>query len=145
MTLSTKSEPRSVIRDALFAHEVLRRLDIPPDDIFFAVNRHGSSLDCLDVSVVVRTAGKEWVWNMAVIEAPLGIEPEAEALVKEWTAAVEFWNTCDPGIDLWGFSKSRVLRMGLMAATSLHAKGIRCTPLGEALDTLERERNRGRN
>lgn len=132
MTLSIDHPPRRPILEALFAHEVLRRLGIQADDIYLAVNSRGNSLDTLVVAVVVRKDGREWAWLIADVEAPLGLALEAEALAREWMEAVKFWNNGPRDIgDRWGYLTSRAVNAGMAVMVSLQAKGITIDPTSD--------------
>jgi hypothetical protein len=111
-------KPRQEILACLFAHEMLRRLNISSDDIFVELRVQGS------YGVTVRAEDKEWVWLLGrlPISAPLFLE--------EWKQGVKLWNGSSlDELDKLGYENSPQVAMSVKVIQSLQAKGIPIDPL----------------
>lgn len=139
--IDANTPPRPQVRDAMFAMEVLRRLDVDPDHIYFNVTPIKGTADKIAVQVVVRKPGvPDWAWDIGDVEVtghPNGAAA-ARAVVTEWQEAVRFWNTCPPHTGLWGFMESAILARGVTAALSLHAKGTHKNAIGHSQDEIDK-------
>jgi hypothetical protein len=136
--LSRENKPRRAVLDALFAHEVLRRIGIPAEEIYFAVNLDEKSRDVVIVTVVVKRNGADWVWFISK-EPTVGGDCEAAAdqLAKDWAEGLGFWNEAAvDAIDAWGYSEHPITNMSIQATLSLHQRGILDAPSDAARNIL---------
>lgn len=112
------AKPRNEVLACLFAHEMLRRLDISPDDIFVELRVQGS------YGVTVRVGGKEWVWLIGYLPIP------AREFLEEWGEGVRFWNSASLDVIAeLGYERSEQVAMSVTVVTSLQRKGIPINPL----------------
>lgn len=98
-------------KQALYGHELLRRLGFTADEIFVGI-QDGRAY------VLVRRGGRHYGF---IVAATAKTDDE---LAAEWPAAVEIWNaTCstDPG---WEFEASDVRRAAVPIITDLGAAGL---------------------
>lgn len=112
--IDAKHPPHPVVRDCLFAFEVLRRIGFVSTDIYAATT---FGPDGPVAGVVLRTAGKQWVWHIAELDMP------PEKFKRLYEEAGEAWNNLPPG-DPWGFNGSHIDAMGGVVVASLFRKGI---------------------
>jgi hypothetical protein len=108
--------PPIVVRNCIFAHEVLRRIGFPSDDIYAATgNVVGVGRAAM---VVLRHAGLEWRWTIDRLSM------SDDDFRRAYEEAGEAWNSLPEDDDPWGFSGSEIDRMGAMAVRSIVEKGI---------------------
>jgi hypothetical protein len=113
--MDAKHPPHPVVLECLFGFEVLRRIGFLSSDIYAAsaAMPDGSFMAC----VVLRTAGKQWIWHIAPLDMP------PEKFKRLYEEAGESWNNLPPG-DPWRFNGSRIDAMGGVAVASIVRKGI---------------------
>lgn len=109
---------RPAIREALAAHEGLRRLGFPPEDIFLRPQTIKKGIHLIHVHL--RVQGHEF--NIAVA----AFDGEEDELQKQWEKAVTWWNTeaTDAQLDeIW--SSSMMYRNGQELVAQLLSRGIK--------------------
>jgi len=109
-------KPKNVpveITDALFTHELLRRMGIPADNIFIGLTQPDK------VVVYIRLPGRE---ECGIVVATTKMSPNEFLVVAK--EATELWNRTGRTDSSWGFENSSV-RGGLWKLTlELHMAGI---------------------
>jgi hypothetical protein len=93
-------EINPVLKEALFAHEVLRSLGFEADEIFLLFDPDDEPE--YEIGVGLRTQGKSFNWGIGLI-----INHAGEDIPKAWTEAVNLWNATDPEDDSeWKYKES---------------------------------------
>jgi hypothetical protein len=114
--IDERHPPHSLVRDCIFAHEVLRRIGFPANEIYAGVaNIVGVGRAAV---MVLRSAGRQWTWTIGRLEMP---DLEFQRLYEE---AGEAWNRLDPAGDVWGFHGSDIDARGAVVIASIVSKGI---------------------
>lgn len=112
--IDAKHPPVPAVRDCLFAFEVLRRIGFSSKDIYAATGPiPGGYAAC----VVLRTAGREWIWTIAELDMP------PSTFQRLYEEAGNVWNNLPPG-DPWGFNGSEIDALGGTTVASIIRKGI---------------------
>lgn len=101
-----------IIREALAAHEVFRKLGFTPDEIFIRPRP-------AELFVTVQRGGLEF--NFTLGKHDLG---DANSVIAEWTAASEWWNNGPEAERTELFERSETRKIVVPLIIKLHAKGF---------------------
>jgi hypothetical protein len=100
-----------IIREALAAHEVFRKLGFMPDEIFIRPRPN-------ELFVTVQRAGKEFNLSLGAHDLDM------VAVIKQWADATAWWNTGDNGERQELFDRSEVRKNVVPIIVSLTDKGF---------------------
>ena len=101
-----------IIREALAAHEVFRKLGFTSDEIFIRPTRQN------ELFVTVQRAGKEF--NFSLGQHDLAMVD----VIKQWADATVWWNTGDNAERQDLFDRSEVRKNVVPIIVSLTSKGF---------------------
>lgn len=100
-----------ILREALAAHEVFRKLGFAPDEIFLRPQPS-------ELFVTVQRADKEFNLSLGAHDLDM------VAVIKQWADATAWWNTGDNGERQDLFERSEVRKNVVLIIVALTEKGF---------------------
>lgn len=99
-----------ILREALAAHEIFRKLGFSADDIYIRPKP-----DRLFMTVI---RGAEFNYDLGEHDV------EVNSLISQWAAAAQWWNTGDEADRAELLNTSKIRREVVPLIAALHAKGF---------------------